>query len=85
MQSENVCKSATKKNFGIQQNISGPNSTENNFSEFIKKHTVVGRGIPPPVPPNKPVIPPKKDLLSFIKKTPVSENTVSTTEQKNSN
>lgn len=29
----------------------------------IKKVPGVGRGVPPPVPPNKPQIPPKKDLL----------------------
>lgn len=29
----------------------------------IKKIVGVGRGVPPPVPPNKPQIPPKKDLL----------------------
>lgn len=84
MQPENVCGSVIKKSFGIQRNMSVPNPTENNFSGLIKKQsTIVGRGTPPPVPPNKPVIPKKKDLLSFIKKTPVAENTVST-EQKDS-
>lgn len=28
-----------------------------------KKQPVIGRGAPPPVPPNKPVVPPKKDTI----------------------
>lgn len=28
-----------------------------------KKQTGVGRGVPPPVPPNKPVVPPKKEAI----------------------
>ncbi|XP_022186245.2 CTTNBP2 N-terminal-like protein [Nilaparvata lugens] len=31
--------------------------------ETLKKAGGVGRGVPPPVPPNKPVIPPKKDAV----------------------
>lgn len=32
-------------------------------SDAAKKQTGVGRGVPPPVPPNKPVVPPKKDAI----------------------
>uniref|UniRef100_A0A1B6EA52 Cortactin-binding protein-2 N-terminal domain-containing protein n=1 Tax=Clastoptera arizonana TaxID=38151 RepID=A0A1B6EA52_9HEMI len=38
-------------------NISGQQS------DVPKKQTAIGRGTPPPVPPNKPVIPPKKDTI----------------------
>lgn len=66
-----------KSLFGIQRNMSVPNATESNLPGLIKKQpTLVGRGTPPPVPPNKPIIPPKKDLISFIKKTTV-ENAAS--------
>ena len=27
----------------------------------VRKHPPLGRGVPPPVPPNKPIVPPKKD------------------------
>ncbi|VVC34782.1 Hypothetical protein CINCED_3A015055 [Cinara cedri] len=68
--------------FGIQRNMSVPNTNEGNFPGLIKKHsTAVGRGTPPPVPPNKPIIPPKKDLVSFMKKTSIAENTISTAEK----
>lgn len=29
----------------------------------LKKPTTTGRGFPPPIPPNKPVVPPKKDVV----------------------
>lgn len=29
----------------------------------VKKSATSGRGFPPPVPPNKPVVPPKKDVI----------------------
>lgn len=32
-------------------------------AEVVKKQAGVGRGAPPPVPPNKPVVPPKKDTI----------------------
>lgn len=68
--------------FGIQRNMSVPNANEGNIPGLIKKHsTGVGRGTPPPVPPNKPIIPPKKDLTSLMKKTPMAENTISTVEK----
>lgn len=76
-----------KSLFGIQRNMSVPNAAESNVSGLIKKQSAIGRGAPPPVPPNKPIIPPKKDLISFIKKTPVAaENTTPTIdkEQKDS-
>lgn len=68
--------------FGIQRNMSVPNATETNLPGLIKKQpTLVGRGTPPPVPPNKPIIPPKKDLISFIKKSTVTENAASTVDK----
>lgn len=64
--------------FGISRNMSVPSASEGNFPGPIKKQPViVGRGTPPPVPPNKPIIPPKKDLISFMKKTSVTENSAS--------
>jgi len=83
MQSESGSTSTVKKSlFGIQRNMSVPNTTESNIPGLIKKQiTTVGRGTPPPVPPNKPIIPPKKDLISFIKKTSIADNTASTTEK----
>lgn len=75
--------SAVKKSlFGIQRNMSVPNATDSNIPGLIKKQqAIMGRGTPPPVPPNKPIIPPKKDLISFMKKTPATDNTVTTTEK----
>ncbi|XP_075218693.1 cortactin binding protein N-terminal like nausicaa isoform X2 [Lycorma delicatula] len=32
-------------------------------ADGTKKQTGVGRGVPPPVPPNKPVVPPKKEAI----------------------
>jgi len=83
MQSESGSTSTVKKSlFGIQRNMSVPNTAESNIPGLIKKQiTTVGRGTPPPVPPNKPIIPPKKDLISFIKKTSIADNTASTTEK----
>jgi len=80
MQSESGQTSTVKKSlFGIQRNMSVPNTAESNIPGLIKKQiSSVGRGTPPPVPPNKPIIPPKKDLISFIKKTPVADNAAST-------
>lgn len=72
--------SAIKKSlFGIQRNMSVPNATESNLPGLMKKPTAnVGRGTPPPVPPNKPVIQPKKDFnVSLIKKSMVAENSAS--------
>lgn len=68
--------SAIKKSlFGIKRNMSVPNAAESILTGLIKKQSVtIGRGAPPPVPPNKPVIPPKKDLISLIKKPSVAEN-----------
>ncbi|XP_060844504.1 CTTNBP2 N-terminal-like protein [Rhopalosiphum padi] len=83
IQSESGSTSTVKKSlFGIQRNMSVPNTAESNIPGLIKKQiTTVGRGTPPPVPPNKPIIPPKKDLISFIKKTSVADNTASTAEK----
>ncbi|XP_026820962.1 uncharacterized protein CG10915 [Rhopalosiphum maidis] len=83
MQSESGSTSTVKKSlFGIQRNMSVPNTAESNIPGLIKKQiTTVGRGTPPPVPPNKPIIPPKKDLISLIKKTSVADNTASTAEK----
>ncbi|KAL5238142.1 hypothetical protein ACI65C_005552 [Semiaphis heraclei] len=83
MQSESGPTSAVKKSlFGIQRNMSVPNATESNIPGLIKKQiTTVGRGTPPPVPPNKPIIPPKKDIISFIKKTSVADNAASSAEK----
>lgn len=69
--------SVVKKSlFGIQRNVASvPNAAESNVPVLIKKQQTI-RGTPPPVPPNKPVIPPKKDLLSFIKKPSFVENAV---------
>ncbi|CAH1732609.1 CTTNBP2 N-terminal-like protein [Aphis gossypii] len=80
MQSESGSTSTVKKSlFGIQRNMSVPNTAESNIPGLIKKQiSSVGRGTPPPVPPNKPIIPPKKDLISFIKKTPVADSAAST-------
>jgi len=73
-----------KSLFGIQRNVSVPSATESNVPGLVKKQQTA-RGTPPPVPPNKPVIPPKKDLMSFIKKPSVVENAVpiADKEQKN--
>lgn len=83
VQSESGTTSTVKKSlFGIQRNMSVPNATETNIPGLIKKQiTTVGRGTPPPVPPNKPIIPPKKDLISFIKKTSVADNIASTADK----
>lgn len=71
--------SVVKKSlFGITRNMSVPNASEGNIPGPIKKQPpIVGRGTPPPVPPNKPIIPPKKDLISLIKKTSAAENAAS--------
>lgn len=62
--------------------MSVPNATETNIPGLIKKQiSSVGRGTPPPVPPNKPIIPPKKDLISFMKKASVADNAVSTADK----
>jgi len=63
--------------FGIQRNMSVPSTAESNLPSLIKKQSAANRGTPPPVPPNKPNIPPKKDIISFIKKTSILENTTS--------
>lgn len=34
---------------------------EINVGTVVRKPIPLGRGVPPPVPPNKPIIPPKKD------------------------
>ncbi|XP_060857721.1 CTTNBP2 N-terminal-like protein [Metopolophium dirhodum] len=83
MQSDSGSTSTVKKSlFGIQRNMSVPNATESNIPGLIKKQiTTVGRGTPPPVPPNKPIIPPKKDLISFIKKTSIADNAASTADK----
>jgi len=61
--------------FGTQWNVSAPNTAESsNLPGLTKKQLAMSRGTPPPVPPNKPNIPPKKDIMSFIKKTSVVEN-----------
>lgn len=63
--------------FGIQRNMSVPNVTESNVPGLIKKQsTLLCRGTPPPVPPNKPIIPPKKNLVNLIKQISVSDNAV---------
>ncbi len=42
----------------IAKNHSGEHG---NVSTIARKPIPLGRGVPPPVPPNKPIIPPKKD------------------------
>ena len=32
----------------------------------LKKPATTGRGFPPPIPPNKPVVPPKKDVIRRV-------------------
>lgn len=39
-----------------------------------RKPIPLGRGVPPPVPPNKPIIPPKKDGMLNRKIETLSEN-----------
>lgn len=71
-----------KSLFGIQRNMSVPNATESNLPGLIKKQqAAIARGTPPPVPPNKPVIAPKKDLTSFIKKPSIPDNAISSAEK----
>jgi hypothetical protein len=68
--------------FGIQRNMSVPNVAESNVPGLIKKQSTLSsscRGTPPPVPPNKPIIPPKKNLVNFIKQISVTDNAVATT------
>ncbi|KAL4135857.1 hypothetical protein QTP88_007444 [Uroleucon formosanum] len=83
MQSDSGSTNTVKKSlFGIQRNMSVPSVTESNIPGLIKKQiTTLGRGTPPPVPPNKPIIPPKKDLISFIKKTSIVDNSASTADK----
>lgn len=38
-------------------------NAETPASQSLKKTAVAGRGFPPPIPPNKPVVPPKKDAI----------------------
>lgn len=46
----------------IQPLISTPlPQTATPAGTFLKKQTVINRGVPPPIPPNKPVVPPKRD------------------------
>jgi len=74
---DSISSSGIKKatTFGTQWNMSTPNAAESsNPPGLTKKQLAVSRGTPPPVPPNKPNIPPKKDIMSFIKKTSVVEN-----------
>lgn len=40
----------------------------------------LGRGVPPPVPPNKPIVPPKKDSMLTRKPESTSTETVTTTD-----
>lgn len=46
-----------------------------------KKQTGMGRGAPPPVPPNKPVVPPKKEAI-LCRRTELGPATSDQTEQK---
>ncbi|XP_050439573.1 CTTNBP2 N-terminal-like protein [Adelges cooleyi] len=72
-----------KSLLGTQRNMSVPNVLSENVVK--KQQTTLNRGAPPPVPPNKPVIPPKKDL-SMIKKPQSADNitVVNDKEQKDS-
>lgn len=38
-------------------------NAESPASQSLKKTVAAGRGFPPPIPPNKPVVPPKKDAV----------------------
>lgn len=63
--------------------MSVPSTTEGNLSHGLvkKPSAAISRGTPPPVPPNKPIIPPKKDLMSFMKKSSIAENAASITDK----
>lgn len=62
--------------FDLQRNTSVPPNTGeiSNLPGLIKKQHNLSRGTPPPIPPNKPNIAPKKDIVSFIKKNSIIEN-----------
>lgn len=56
----------------IAKNLSGESG---GLSTVVRKSIPLGRGVPPPVPPNKPIVPPKKDGILTRKLDPcVSEN-----------
>lgn len=40
-----------------------PNAETTPSQPPLKKPATTGRGFPPPIPPNKPVVPPKKDVI----------------------
>lgn len=50
------------------------NSGEITVGTVARKPIPLGRGVPPPVPPNKPVIPPKKDGMLNRKLEVVNDN-----------
>lgn len=56
----------------IAKTLSGESG---NISTVVRKSIPLGRGVPPPVPPNKPIVPPKKDgILNRKLDSCVSEN-----------
>lgn len=64
----------------IAKNLSGESS---NVSTVVRKSIPLGRGVPPPVPPNKPIVPPKKDVILNRKLDPsASENADKNMQQK---
>ena len=62
-----------KVTFHVTTNAS---SNENTSQNLTKKIATPVRGVPPPVPPNKPVIPPKKENVT-ARRTDINEDTKS--------
>lgn len=60
-------------------------SGEMSVGTVARKPIPLGRGVPPPVPPNKPIIPPKKDgILNRKLEVVCSDNNTATGDGKNS-
>ncbi|XP_050529800.1 CTTNBP2 N-terminal-like protein [Daktulosphaira vitifoliae] len=53
--------------FALQRNVSVPNVLVSDTAGKKPLQAALGRGTPPPVPPNKPAVPPKRDLGSIKK------------------
>ncbi|KAK0095375.1 hypothetical protein PV326_008546 [Microctonus aethiopoides] len=52
---------------GIKPIYHSTSTTGGQITSTMKK-PLVPRGIPPPVPPNKPIVPPKKDAAAYIRR-----------------
>lgn len=52
---------------GIKPIYHSTSTTGGQITSTMKK-PLVPRGIPPPVPPNKPVVPPKKDAAAYMRR-----------------